>query len=98
MRWFGLSSLLSTSITNDLNVSVASSAQPEFSPTLPFSNFVHHLSGPNTYVLTQTILKITECTHTQTQKYLCIYIQVIRDHQEHNLRWKESVSVVCDVM
>ena len=32
--------------------------------TLPFSRCVHHLSGPNTYALTQTTFKITEKTHT----------------------------------
>ena len=34
--------------------------------TLPFSGKVHHLSGPNTYALTQTTLKITvgcRCTN-----------------------------------
>ena len=57
---------LYTSFTNDLRVSIAVEPPPEFHLTLPFSGKVHHLSGPNTYALTQTTLKITvgcRCTY-----------------------------------
>ena len=70
--------------------------------TLPFSSFVHHRSGPITCALTQTTLKITECTHTQTHIHMCIYIhiQVIMNHQEHKTKveGKGGASVLCDVM
>ena len=57
--------------TNDLG----HEPPPEFSLTLPFSSFVHHLSRPNTHVLTQTTLKITEWTHTPTHVHRYMYIQ-----------------------
>ena len=39
--------------------------------TLPFSNFVHHLSSPD-ICLTQTTFKITECTHAHSQTHIHI--------------------------
>ena len=50
----------STSITSDVNVSIATSLHQR----LPFSGRVHHLSSPDTLCLTQTTFKITEHIHT----------------------------------
>ena len=59
-------SALDPSITNDVQFSVATSLHQSFPLTSPFSGPVHHLSGPNTYALSQTSLKITvgcKCTY-----------------------------------
>ena len=99
MRWFGLSSALSPTITNDSHVSGAT--PPEFSLTLPFSSFVHHLSGPDTHVLTQTSLKITECTHTQTHLHIYVFtykLSGITKNATEGGRKGRCASVVCDVM
>ena len=52
----------SPSITNDVNVSIATSLHQR----LPFSGRVHHLSSPDTLCLTQTTFKITEYIHIQS--------------------------------
>ena len=49
----------SPSITNDVNVSIATCLHQR----LPFSDRVHHLSSPDTLCLTQTTFKITEYIH-----------------------------------
>ena len=53
----------STSITNDVNVSIATSLHRR----LPFSGRVHHFSSPDALCLTQTTFKIKE-------KYIYLYI------------------------
>ena len=71
----------SPSITNDLNVSIATSLHQR----LPFSGRVHHLSSPDTLCVTQTTFKITEHIHilVQIKIHMHIHIQIhirIRSH------------------
>ena len=58
MRWFGLS------LTNDLNVSIATTLHQSF-PDFALLKLRHHLS-PNNYALTQATLGIYTYTDTYT--------------------------------
>ena len=66
----------SPSITNDVNVSIATSTHQR----LPLSGRVHHLSSPDTLCLTRTTFKITEyihiLVHLKKSIYIFVYVHV----------------------
>ena len=80
----------SPSITNDVNVSIATSLHQR----LPFSGRDHHLSSPDTLRLTQTTFKITEYIHILVLKNICIFVYVHIIHLESIL----YTQMLCVVM
>ena len=90
---------LSPSITNNLNVSIATRLHQSFPKLCP---------SQASFTIFQ-VLTLLSCsnhfqdhgmyTYTDTHIYIYIYIniQVIMNHQEHNRRWKEKEVRVCCV-
>ena len=78
----------SPSITNDVNVSIATSLHQR----LPFSGRVHHLSSPDTLCLTQNIFKITECIHVFVHVKIQMHI-----HIQIHIRIRSHISISIDM-
>ena len=82
----------SPSITNDVNVSVATSLHQR----LRFSGRVHHLSSPDTLCLTQTTFKITENIHilVHIKIHMRIHIQIhMRIHIQIHIRIRSHIPI-----
>ena len=78
----------SPSITNDENVTIATSLHPR----LPFSGRVHHLSSPDTLCLTQTTFKITEYMH------ILVHVKIhMRVHLQIHIRIRSHISISINI-
>ena len=105
MRWFGLSFAPFSKNNERLERQDRHGPPPEFSLTLPFSSFVHHLSGPDTSVFTRNHSQDHGLyTYTDTNTYACMYIYIDTSYHEPSRTQPKvegkgvCVCFVCDLM